>query len=84
MVWRQNIEVTHAIGFVANNTIRCLWFAMAILLKHVVPYVLTESLLRDHLATRDHEPGILDVANIMQGIAVHRQQIRCFARRENA
>jgi hypothetical protein len=47
-------------------------------------YGLTESLLRDHLATRDHEPGILDVANIMQGIAVHRQQLRRFARRENA
>ena len=57
---------------------------MAILPKYVVSYVLTKALLRDYLATRDHEPGILDVANIMQGIAVHRQQIRRFARRENA
>jgi hypothetical protein len=56
---------------------------MTILLKHVVPYVWTESPLRDHLAPRDHEPGILDVANIVQGIAVHRQQIRRFARGEN-
>jgi hypothetical protein len=57
---------------------------MATLLKHDMPYVLIASLLRDYLTPRDHEPGILDGANIVQGVTVNRQQIRRFARRENA